>query len=71
MTEDITQEIESDTLREAELMQARSLLAELVGRKVTGVVVEDTRIAVEADNGITYYFYGFMGERLPGAPDAA
>ena len=71
MTEDIAQDIESDTLREAELMQARSLLGDLVGRRVTGVRVEDTRIAVEADNGITYYFYGFMGEGLPETPEAA
>jgi hypothetical protein len=68
MTEDIAQDIESDTLREAELMQAETLLGDLVGRKVTAVHVEETRIAVVADNGITYYFYGFMGEGLPREP---
>lgn len=69
MTENIALDIESDSLREAEMMQAKALLADLVGRKVTAVRVEETRIAIEADNGISYYFYGFMGEGLPGTPD--
>jgi hypothetical protein len=69
MTENIAEDIESDTLREAELMQARSRLGELVGHKVTAVRVEETRIALESDDGQSYYFYGFMGAELPDEAD--
>ena len=67
MTDDLTDDIEPDALREAELMQARSLLHRLVGRTITDLRVEDTRIAMDTDDGITYYFYGFMGEDAPEA----
>src|SRR5487761_2575842 len=43
MTEDIAEDIEPDTLREVELLQARDLLGALVGQKVTAVRVEDNR----------------------------
>jgi hypothetical protein len=67
MTDDLSQEIESDSLREAELMQARALLDRLVGRTIIGLRVEETRIALETDDHITSYFYGFMGEDVPEA----
>jgi hypothetical protein len=67
MTDDLAQDIESDTLREAELMQARSLLGRLIGRTITDLRVEETRIAMVTDDGVTYYFYGFMGEDVPEA----
>jgi hypothetical protein len=67
MTDDLSHDIESDTLREAELMQARTLLNRLVGRTITGLRVEETRIALETDDNVTYYFYGFMGEDVPEA----
>jgi hypothetical protein len=65
MTEDLTGDIDPEGLREAELMQARALLARLVGRTITELRVEDTRIALVTDDGVTYYFYGFMGEDVP------
>jgi len=66
MTENIANDIEPDALREAELMQAREILGELAGRTISAVRVEDTRIAVVADDGATYFFYGFMGASLAG-----
>jgi hypothetical protein len=65
MTEDLATDIDPDGLREAELMQARALLQKLVGRTITALRVEDTRIALVTDDEATYYFYGFMGEDAP------
>jgi hypothetical protein len=65
MTEDLTEDIDPEGLREAEMMQARLMLQRLVGRTITDLRVEDTRIALETDDGVTYYFYGFMGEDVP------
>jgi hypothetical protein len=65
MAEDLTTDIDPDGLREAELIQARAMLRRLVGRTITDLRVEDTRIALETDDGVTYYFYGFMGEDVP------
>jgi hypothetical protein len=65
MTEDLGSEIESDTLREAELMQARAILQRLIGRTITAVRFEETRIALETDDGAIRYFYGYMGEDVP------
>ncbi len=65
MTEDLSTEIDPDGLREAELIQARSMLKRLVGRTITDLRVEETRIALDTDDGVTYYFYGFMGEDVP------
>ena len=65
MTEDLSSDIDSDGLREAELMQTRAMLGRLIGRTIRDLRVEDTRIALETDDGVTYYFYGFMGEDVP------
>jgi hypothetical protein len=65
MTEDLTTDIDPEGLREAELMQARVMLQRLVGRTIEDLRVEDTRIALVTDDGVTYYFYGFMGEDVP------
>ena len=65
MTEDISTEIDPEGLREAELMQARLMLGRLVGRTIVDLRVEETRIALDTDDGVTYYFYGFMGENVP------
>ena len=65
MTEDLSADIDPDGLREAEMMQARAMLKRLVGRTISDLRVEETRIALETDDGITYYFYGFMGEDVP------
>jgi hypothetical protein len=65
MTDDIEVDLDPDGLREAELIQARAALQRLVGRKITDLRVEETRIALETDDGATYFFYGFMGQDLP------
>ena len=65
MTEDLNADIDPEGLREAELMQARAMLARLIGRTITDLRVEETRIALETDDGVTYYFYGFMVEDVP------
>jgi hypothetical protein len=65
MTEDLSADIDPDGLREAELFQARALLQRLVGRTIVDLRVEETRIALVTDDGVTYYFYGFMGEDIP------
>jgi hypothetical protein len=69
MTENIANDIEPDALREAEMLQAREVLGELVGRRIADVRVEDTRISVESEDGTRYFFYGFMGSSLPGDHD--
>ncbi len=56
-------EIEPEALRAAEFMQAKELLAAMVGCRVVSARLEDTRIAIETDDGTTYFFYGFMGEQ--------
>ena len=65
MTEDLAADINPDGLREAELIQARAMLKRLVGRTIVDLRVEEPRIALEPDDGVTYYFYGFMGEDVP------
>jgi hypothetical protein len=55
-------QIEPDALRAAEFMQAQSVLEAMVGRTVVATRVEETRIAIETDDGRSYFFYGFMGE---------
>jgi hypothetical protein len=67
MTEDLSIDIESDSLREAEMMQVRAVLERLVGHTITAVRFEDTRIALETDDGMIRYFYGYMGEDSPDA----
>ncbi len=64
-TEDLSTHIDPDGLREAELIQARLMLQRLVGRTIVALRVEETRIALETDDKVTYYFYGFMGEDVP------
>jgi hypothetical protein len=65
MTDDIDVNLDPEGLREAELLQARAALQRLVGRKITDLRVEETRIALDTDDGATYFFYGFMGQDLP------
>ncbi len=62
-------EIEPEALRAAEFMQAQELLGGMVGRRIVSAQLEETRIAIETDDGSIYYFYGFMGEDSSG--DAA
>ncbi|GAC1579728.1 MAG: hypothetical protein NVS3B7_13890 [Candidatus Elarobacter sp.] len=58
-------EIEPEALRAAEFMQAQELLGGMVGRRIVSASLEETRIAIETDDGSVYYFYGFMGETTP------
>ena len=50
-------------------MQAQELLGAMEGRRVVKAELQETRIAIETDDGTTYFFYGFMGEEK--APAAA
>jgi hypothetical protein len=62
-------EIEPEALRQAEFMQTQQLLSGMVGKRVTAANVEETRIALETEDGTVYYFYGFMGEERPEAAE--
>jgi hypothetical protein len=62
---DLMDDVEPEALRAAEFMQAQTALDGMVGRRVTGARVEETRIAITTDDGYVYYFYGFMGEDTP------
>ena len=64
-------DVEPELLRAAEFMQAKELLSAMVGRRVVKAELEDTRIAVETDDGTTYFFYGFMGEEKAESPAQA
>ena len=55
-------EIEPDALREAEFMQAQSILETMIGKTITSASIEDTRIVVTTSDGNRYFFYGFLGE---------
>jgi hypothetical protein len=54
-------EIDPDTLREAEFVQAQMILDTLVGQTIAKATMEETRIVVETQSGNRYFFYGFMG----------
>lgn len=56
-------EIEPDALREAEFMQAQSILETMIGKTITSASIEDTRIVVSTSDGNRYFFYGFLGEQ--------
>ncbi len=55
-------EVEPDALREAEFMQAQSILETMIGKTITAAEIEETRIVVTLDDGNKYFFYGFLGE---------
>ncbi len=54
-------DIEPDALREAEFMQAQSILDTLVGKSITEATIDETRIVVTTSDGSKYFFYGFLG----------
>jgi hypothetical protein len=58
-------DVEPEALQAAEFMQAQHMLEGMVGRRILSARVEETRIALETDDGAVYYFYGFMGEDIP------
>jgi hypothetical protein len=63
-----TPEVDPDGLRAAEFLQAQMILDTLVGKTVASAQVEETRIAVSTTDGLTFFFYGFMGGRSPDEP---
>ncbi len=56
-------EVDPDSLREAEFLQAQMILDTLVGKTIASAQIEETRIAVSTTDGLTFFFYGFMGGR--------
>jgi hypothetical protein len=54
-------EVEPDALREAEFLQAQSILETLIGKTITDASLEDTRIVITTSDGNRYFFYGFLG----------
>lgn len=58
-------EAEPEGLRTAEFLQAESVLQALVGKTITGVHVEETRVAISTADGARHYFYGFLGSERP------
>jgi hypothetical protein len=54
-------EVEPDALREAEFLQAQSILETLIGKTISDATIEDTRIVIATSDGNRYFFYGFLG----------
>jgi len=59
------QEIDADSLREAEFEQTRWILDEMKGKTIARALLEDTRIVIETSDGNRYFFFGFMGSGRP------
>jgi hypothetical protein len=62
-----TSDVDPDALREAEFLQAQMILDTLVGKTVASAQIEETRIAIATTDGLTFFFYGFMGGSTPGS----
>jgi hypothetical protein len=56
-------EVDPDSLREAEFLQAQSILEMMVGKTIVAAEMEETRIVITTDDGNKYFFYGFLGNR--------
>ncbi len=56
---------EPEGLRTAEFLQTQVMLESLVGKSVTAVAVEETRIVITMSDGCRYYFYGYLGSERP------
>ena len=54
-------EVEPDALREAEFLQAQSILDTMIGKTIVAAAIEERRIVVETSDGNKYFFYGFLG----------
>ncbi len=59
----VSADVDPDALREAEFLQAQMILDTLVGKTIASAQIEETRIAVSTTDGLTFFFYGFMGGR--------
>jgi len=58
-------EVEPDSLRTAEFLQAQALLDRLVGKTISAATIDRTRVAITTSEGSRYYFYGFLGSERP------
>ncbi len=56
-------EVEPDALREAEFLQAQTILDTLVGKTITSAEIEERRIVIGTSDGNKYFFYGFLGNQ--------
>jgi len=54
-------EVEPDALREAEFLQAQSILETMIGKTIASADIDETRIVVTTTDGNKYFFYGFLG----------
>jgi hypothetical protein len=54
-------EVDPDSLREAEFIQAQAILETLVGKTITDATLEETRFVITTSDGNRYFFYGFLG----------
>ncbi len=54
-------EVEPDALREAEFLQAQTILDTMIGKNIVGAEIQERRIVVETSDGNKYFFYGFLG----------
>lgn len=58
-------EVDPDALRAAEFLQAQLVLDSLVGKTIATATMEEKRIAISTTDGLSVYFYGFLGGRIP------
>jgi hypothetical protein len=58
-------DVDPDSLREAEFFQTQTILDKLVGKTIASAQIEATRVSVSTTDGLTFFFYGFMGSRAP------
>ena len=54
-------EVDPDSLREAEFIQAQAILETMVGKTITDATLEETRFVITTSDGNRYFFYGFLG----------
>lgn len=62
-------EVEPDALREAEFLQAQTILDTMIGKSIVSASMEETRIVIGTSDGNRYYFYGFLGSGSGGRND--
>ncbi len=60
-------EVEPEALREAEFIQAQTILDTMIGRTIVSAEIEERRIVVETSDGNKYFFYGFLGNESESA----
>ncbi len=53
-------DVDSDALRAAEFAEAQEILNTMIGKKITGAQMGDTRITITTADGNQYFFYGFL-----------